>query len=147
MGVKERWKKFRPLPKDVKQKLSTLDPIFRKHHVRLTYLFGSLAEGDTGQDVDLALWMDDKRWEDLRREITQTLDTERVDLLNLATASPVMRFEVVRSGILLYRQNEEMENTFELRTIQAYRDTAYLRRKQREVLRERTKQWLSDERP
>ena len=146
MGVKERWKRFRPLPEDITQKLSTLDPIFKRHSVRLTYLFGSLAQGETGEDVDLALWVDERGWEGLRREITQTLDTERMDLLNLATASPVMRFEVVRNGVLIYKQSEDLENTFELRTIQEYRDTAYLRRKQREVLRERTKQWLSGER-
>ncbi len=44
---------------------------------------------------------------DLRSKIWKYLRTERVDLVNLRTASPVSHFEIVRSGASIYKEMTE----------------------------------------
>lgn len=95
----------------------------------LAYLFGSLAHGDTGQDVDLAILPGRKSLASLRQKLWQILDTQRLDLVNLKTAPPVLRFEIIKNGRLIYKRDENAENNFELATLKLYKDTAYLRKK------------------
>ena len=57
----------------------------------------------------------------------------------MKTASPVLRFEVVKNGILLYKKNEDVENAFELAVLREYKDTAYMRKKQANILKKRIK--------
>ncbi|MBI5528252.1 MAG: hypothetical protein HY897_18115 [Deltaproteobacteria bacterium] len=60
-----------------------------------------------------------------------------VAVIDLCSAPPVWRFEVLRTGRLIYAVNDEAVNRFELETIHEYRDTAPLRKRLREHLRER----------
>ncbi len=55
MSIKERWRRFEPLPKNIKERLAALKPLFRKEGILLVYLFGSLNRGRSEEDVDLAL--------------------------------------------------------------------------------------------
>ncbi len=60
MGIPERWKRHRPLPADIEERLESLAPILRKEGVLLAYIFGSLASTDEKTlrapgDVDLAM--------------------------------------------------------------------------------------------
>ncbi len=144
MGIAERWKRFSALPPDIGAALARLSPLFEREDVLLAYLFGSLSKGQVGQDVDLALLTRDKPGFRLREAITEWLGTERVDLVDLRRASPVLRFEIVRAGRLLYAADEETQERFELATLCLYRDTAPLRRQQGEYLRRRMAQWSSD---
>ena len=52
-----------------------------------------------------------------------------------------MRFEILRTGQLLYVADPVCRERFELATLRLYRDTAWLRRRQQEYLRERMEQW------
>jgi hypothetical protein len=70
-----------------------------------------------------------------------------VDLVDLRQASPVLRFEILRTGRLLYAADPLVAERFELDTLRLYRDTAWLRRQQREYLQERMERWSSGERP
>ena len=72
---------------------------------------------------------------------------KRVDLVDLRDASPVLRFEILRTGRPLYVANEEAQARFELATLHLYRDTAPLRRRQREYLQRRMVQWSSSAKP
>ena len=147
MGIAERWTKFRQLSPDINQKLTQLILLFEKEEVLLAYLFGSLGRGQTGHDVDLAILTRSGQAFRLREAITDCLETERVDLVDLQRASPVLRFEILRTGQLLYAADLALSECFELATLRLYRDTAWLRRQQREYLRERMEQWSSGEKP
>jgi len=62
---------------------------------------------------------------------------QRLDLVDLAAAPPLLRFEIVRTGRPIYLANEDVLNDFELATIHLYRDTQSLRRRHGGYLRER----------
>lgn len=112
----------------------------------LVYLFGSILRGETGEDVDLAVLMKEGGQEGLREKIVEGLGTERIDLLGLGKTSPVIRFEVLRTGVLIYKEGDEVENAFELSVLREYKDTAHMRKRQRQILKERTKMWSSGRR-
>jgi len=143
MGIKERWKGSRPLPEysDIEDRLDTLGAIFERNGVILAYLFGSLVRSRRAHDIDLAVLMPGRSLGDLRREVWDALGTERVDIVNLASTSIVMRFEIIRTGRLIYKMNSDVENRFEAAVMREYKDRAYLRRRQGEVLRERMRSW------
>jgi predicted nucleotidyltransferase len=147
MGIAERWKRFRELPPDISQTLERLIPLFRRKGVLLAYLFGSLGQEKKAQDVDLAILTQGDPAFRLREEIGECLGTERLDLVDLRNASPVLRFEVIRTGRPLFISDEKALNDFELETLHLYRDTAPLRHRQRGDLKRRMAQWSSDGKP
>jgi predicted nucleotidyltransferase len=147
MSVAERWVRFRKLPPNIKQKLEQLMPIFKQEQVQLVYLFGSLSQREKGHDVDLAILTKEAPAFHLQAAITSYLDTERLDLVDLRQASPVLKFEIVRTGRLLYSANETVEEQFVLSTLRQYKDTAWLRQQQDRYLRERMQQWSSNQNP
>jgi predicted nucleotidyltransferase len=147
MSIPERWDKFSELPLNIKQRLARLIPLFEREGVQLAYLFGSLGQDQSGHDVDLAILTEGEPAFRLRSAIAECLGTERLDLVDLRRASPVLRFEIVRTGQLLYTADQALSERFELATLQVYRDTAWLRRRQRAYLRERMELWSSGEKP
>jgi predicted nucleotidyltransferase len=147
MSNPERWTRFRELPANMDRKLTQLIPLFKREDVLLAYLFGSLVGDKPGHDVDLAILTRSGPVFRIRAAITDCLGTERVDLVDLRHASPVLRFEILRTGRLLYTADPLVAEHFELATLRLYRDTAWLRRQQREYLQERMERWSSGERP
>ena len=152
LGCPERWTRFKPLPQDIEERLQNLTPIFEREGVLLAYLFGSLAEkakdkdkdrdSDRGiarkpGDVDLAILTGEGPAYRLWDAIAEVLGTERLDLVDLQNASPVLRFEVLRSGRPIYVSDEALKERYEMDTIHLYRDTAPMRRRQMEYLRGR----------
>ncbi|MFW6097231.1 MAG: type VII toxin-antitoxin system MntA family adenylyltransferase antitoxin [Chloroflexota bacterium] len=140
MSISERWRHHETLPEEIRQRLQTLPDLLRARGVRLAYLFGSLAHAGSGQDVDIALLTIEEPAYQLRDAITQWLDTERVDIIDLRRASPVFRMEIIETGVPLYEADDDVRLDFELRTMREYRDTAYLRRQQETLLRSRLTQ-------
>jgi predicted nucleotidyltransferase len=150
MAIKERWKGFAELPPDIERKIECLPELFAESDVQLAYLFGSVARQGPGpepNDVDLAVWVSDSPAYRLRAHIVECLGTERVDLVDLRRASPVLRFEILKAGRPLYVADEAFQERYEMQTIRVYRDTHYLRRRQREYLKERFASWSSNQRP
>lgn len=147
MGIPERWTKFPELPPNIKQKLAQLIPLFEREGVQLAYLFGSLSQSPEGHDIDLGVLTQSGPAFRLRVAITRCLGTERVDLVDLRRASPMLRFEILRTGQLLYAADQSLGERFEMATLHVYRDTAWLRRQQRTYLQERMGLWSSDEKP
>ena len=138
VGVRDRWKGFAELPDEVERSLRDLDELFARSGVQLAYLFGSLGRGESSHDVDLALLGGPKPVFELRQAIAERLGTQRPDLVDLAPAPPLLRFEIVRAGHPLYVANDDVLNNFELATIHLYRDTQPLRERQAKYLRART---------
>ncbi|NLA25883.1 MAG: nucleotidyltransferase domain-containing protein [Firmicutes bacterium] len=140
MANQERWQRFQPLPDDIGQKLKKLNPFFNEEGVLLVYLFGSLAKGLPGNDIDLAILGGSKPVYRLRERLAEKLGTERIDLIDLESASPLLRFEIISTGCTLYVADELLHEEFKLYTLHQYRDTAPLRRRQSEYFKERMAQ-------
>jgi predicted nucleotidyltransferase len=128
-------------------------PLFEKEGVLLAYLFGSLAQkGEKLSrprppgDVDLAILTKEGPAYNLLEAIIDVLGTDRLDLVDLRKASPVLRFEVLRSDRPIYVSDEDLRERYEMETIHLYRDTEPMRRRQREVLKERMEAMCSKER-
>lgn len=102
--------------------------------VELAYLFGSTARGTTGpmSDVDVAIRFSGDRGRTLNERLKlqdalcRHLRTDRVDLVDLDDASPVLRYNVIRDGVLLKGDND-VRVSFEVRTMAEYFDTHALR--------------------
>jgi hypothetical protein len=142
MGIAEKWRGFRPLPSRIRDRLDLLATIFEEAEVVLAYAFGSFLNSEAPADIDLAVLPGSKGIEDLRKKICEILSTQRLDLVNLKTASPLLRFEVLRTGSLLFKKDDSVENGFELSVIREYRDTAHLRKVQVGILKDRNKRWF-----
>jgi predicted nucleotidyltransferase len=129
------------LPNNIRERLGLLATLFEEADVLLAYVFGSFLHNEAFADIDLAVLPGHRGLEDLREKICEILSTQRVDLVNLKTASPILRFEVLSTGSLIFKKDEPVENSFELSAIREYRDTAHLRKSQARVLEERQKRW------
>lgn len=142
MANPERWRRFEDLPDEIRARLEDLPRLLKARSVRLAYVFGSMAEDEGApEDVDLAILTDGEPVHTLRAALEEALGTRRLDLVDLRRASPRLRFHVVRDGRLLHARDDETLNRFELDTLHLYRDTAPLRRRHRDVLRERMDAW------
>lgn len=119
--------------------MARLPELCRVGGVRLAYLFGSAPAGGPADDIDLAILMREGSPLDLWEDLVRALGTNRIDLVDLGQAAPLLRFHVVRDGVVLFRETEEAENEFELATIREYRDTRYHREIQDAYLRERAR--------
>lgn len=153
MSNPERWAKYRPLPQDIERRLENLVPLFEEKGVMLAYLFGSLVQkGEKPSrprppgDVDLAILTKKGPAYDLLEAIVDVLGTDRLDLVDLRKASPVLRFEILRGGRSIYVSDEDLRERYEMETIHLYRDTEPMRRRQREALKERMEAMCSKER-
>lgn len=149
MGIPERWLRHSPLPNDILTSLEKLLPIFEEEGVLLAYIFGSLANArDVSKrephDIDLALLTKDKPAWKLWDAITEALGTERLDLVDLKRASPVLLFEILRTGRLIYSSDEATRERFVLDVLHIYRDTEPLRRRHQMVLKRRMDRWSEE---
>jgi predicted nucleotidyltransferase len=115
-----------------------LQSLFQRHPVRLAYLFGSQATRHThpSSDVDVAVLLDesltpDERFAERLRllgDLSCIFGTDHVDLVMLNEASPLLAYEALRHGILLYCADAQTRIEFQVRTLRAYEDTIPLRR-------------------
>jgi predicted nucleotidyltransferase len=89
------------------------------------YRFGSTAQGTAtrASDTDLAVLTGGRiapaRRFDVQEEIAAAIGGD-VDLVDLASASPVMSMQVITSGQLLYDGKSDARDRFEDRTFGAY---------------------------
>lgn len=143
MGAAKKWQRFKPLPQNIQANLKTLSQLFAGTDIVLVYLFGSLAEQKSGNDVDLAILTENTPPYTLRDQLSVCLNTERIDIVDLRRASPALCFEIIRSGQLLYAVNEEVRFLYELGIVRQYHDTAYLRQRHEEGLKRRMAAWSS----
>jgi predicted nucleotidyltransferase len=115
-----------------------LEACFASHPVRLAYLFGSQASGrmHAESDVDVAVLLDERLTPDerfaerlaLTGELGQIFRTDDADVVILNEAPPLLSFEALRGGVLLYCPDSRERVEFQVRTVREYEDTAPLRR-------------------
>ncbi len=139
------------MPMDLKKLKARLRGVLAgRPEVRLAYLFGSTAQGESkrhrASDVDIAVLLDERLYRELDEEapfgyraaltaaLMEALGTERVDLVVLNEAPPLLAHEVVRRGVAVFCRDERERVAFEVRTKQRYLDTKPLREIKRRYL-------------
>lgn len=106
--------------------------------LELVVLFGSTVKGRRRprSDIDLAVLCTGAADLDaLYLALAPRLGTDRLDLVDLRRASPLLMMEVARSGGLLYDRGRGAFRQFQSLASRRYCDTAKLRRAQRRAIR------------
>ena len=104
----------------------------------LLFLFGSFARGFSTDesDVDVAIMFrkmpDFFGLNDLKDQLSRCAGKE-VDILTLNTASPIIKMQVLRYGLLV-KTDKRTYNDFFVSTLREYYDLKYLRREIEENL-------------
>lgn len=106
---------------------------FDRDGVVAAVLHGSQATGRAGpgSDIDVGVWVDprlspDARL-DMRLSLERDLPDERVDLVVLNDASPLLAHRARQSGVLLVDRDPRARMRLETRALIEYLDTNYLR--------------------
>lgn len=116
-----------------------LEPICETRNIQLLYHFGA-QRGETDlSDLDLAVLLDEPTEPTGRLrlidEFVVATGREDVDLAILNGASDLLRFQVVRSGRLLYQVSESVRVRFETKVLRTWFDAAPKRRERSRLLR------------
>ena len=126
--------------------IKTLKDVFSfDKNIIFAYLFGSVAaKKDTPMsDIDVAVYFS-KRIDaftyrlKLMERLIRILKNEKIDIVVLNNASPLLRYEVIKNGILL-KDNIKNRVVYETIVLQEYLDTDHLRRTQMEYIKEKAK--------
>lgn len=99
--------------------------------VELIILFGSMArhQSTAKSDIDLGVLLSDlHQKEKLYQELSHVYFEKPVDLIILNRADPLLRFEVVREGKVLYEKDSGIYANFAVKAIKEYYDTSKLRK-------------------
>lgn len=124
-----------------------LEGVFAQRPVRLAYLFGSQVKGraHADSDVDVAVLLNESLTADERfaerltliGALSRLFRTDNVDVAILNEASPLLCYNVLRDGVLLYCADESARVAFQVRALRTYEDTAPLRRMLAEAMERR----------
>jgi predicted nucleotidyltransferase len=108
----------------------SLVPLFKERDLRLVLLFGSALTGTVHKksDIDLAFLFD--RPVDIlsiTNSVIRLLHTDKVDVIDLKHASPLLKYSVAEKGRLLYEKSPGMFFEFYSLAFKEYVDTRKLR--------------------
>lgn len=129
-------------------RIPRLDSLVKKSkEVELLYLFGSGAAGRLSQisDLDFALLLN-RRFPEIKyfdyrlslmEKFSRILGTEKVDVVLLNQASPLLAYEVISSGKLLYERNRSDRIDYECKVLAVYFDFKYYLQFHRETIKSR----------
>jgi predicted nucleotidyltransferase len=112
-----------------------VDFLSKQEHVRLAYLFGSVAKGEAGKlsDVDIAVLLDEslnkKQRFDLQLElisdISELLKTDKIDLVVINEAPLSLKFEIIKANYPLFIRDRTEKIDFEQMVMSRYLDRRY----------------------
>ena len=130
----------------IKEIGATLNRALQKRdEVRVVYLFGSQARGTVANssDIDIGVLLNEDFVKesvygyraDLTAELISLLRTDKVDLVVLNHAPPLLSHRVLRDGIVLHCKDESERIAFEVKMLNRFLDTAPLRERQNEYLK------------
>lgn len=123
-----------------------LKNIFKVNHVIAAYLFGSRARGNPGplSDMDIAVYVDSDKMRtgffNLRLKLLGALNdffrTDRIDLVILNEAPPLLAHRILRDGKVVFCGNHRRRQDYEVKAVLEYLDwQPRLERYLREILR------------
>jgi predicted nucleotidyltransferase len=128
----------------IEQIKGKLAPLFDEEGLQLVLLFGSVASGKEYRESDIDLgFLFNKPIDilDLTNRVIRLLRTDRVDVIDLSRASPLLKYSAIRHGKLLFEQTPGLFNIFQSLTFRIYVDTKKLR-----VAQEKAIQYFLEER-
>jgi predicted nucleotidyltransferase len=114
-------------------------PLIKKYDIRLLLAFGSYQTERFTKDSDIDLGYLAKRdfgpEEELQllKDLVLLYRRDRIDLVNLKKASPLLMYETATHGKVLYEENASFLR-FKLKASARYADTEHLRRMRRNYL-------------
>lgn len=123
--------------------------VFEKDpRVQVAYLFGSSCRGSQGpeSDTDIAVLLSglpENRLDyhlDLTDRLTR-LFGDRVDLIILNEAPPVLSHQVIKTGKVIYCRDDMARVQFEARAMREYLDLAWLRERYDKALIKEISKW------
>ena len=112
-----------------------------RDEVLFAYIFGSLATKSSNKfsDIDIAIFTDmeiidnsEYRYgyqAEVLTDLMNLLHTDKVDLVILNSAPPLLKHRVIYYGELLYTASEKDRINFQVDTINSYMDYKMLKRK------------------
>lgn len=112
---------------DIKDRLA---PLFDDEGLSLIILFGSMASGavHAQSDVDIAFLYGRKvDILELTNRASMLLGTDRIDVVDLRHAAPLLKFAVARTGQILYERSPGVFSDFYSLAFRRYIDTKKLR--------------------
>lgn len=115
---------------DLNRLKEQLGPLLANPDVQLVMLFGSATSGALHAESDLDLAIQGRRPLDLvevTNQVMRLLRTDRVDVVDLRRASPLLMMEIARGGRLLYERAPGLYVAFCSLAHWRYVDTAKLR--------------------
>ena len=104
------------------------------------YIFGSRARGSTGpeKDLDVALLLDESAESEFSLlTLMSSLERAcqcRADVVILNHAGEILKYEVRRTGRLIFERDSEKRKQFEVSARKRYEDFLYLHRKYSETV-------------
>lgn len=120
--------------------------IFKRHNVKLAYLFGSQAKGNAAKesDFDIAVLFEKlpsdpyalRETMDLSSELNKLLSA-KIDVVSLHHAPLLLKYEVVAHNHVLYCKDEKERINFEVSATKEYIDEQYVRDIYYNALKER----------
>lgn len=106
--------------------------------VRVLLLHGSRARGDAGPDSDWDFGVLGDGTTDLAiaaSRLTRLVGTDAVDVVDLATASALLRYRAARDGVVLFESRDGAFEEFQLDAVGFWCDAGWvIRRAQNDVL-------------
>ncbi len=114
-----------------------LAPLAIRGDLDLVVLFGSRVKGRAGARSDLDVGIQCRDAADLDvwyRVLAPQLGTDRLDLVDLRRADPLLAFEIARTGHVLFEREPGRFHEFQARASLRYADTAKLRAAQRRAI-------------
>jgi predicted nucleotidyltransferase len=107
-----------------------LAPLFQEEKLQMVLLFGSYSSGGPRpeSDIDLGFLYDGPvDLLNLTNKVIRLLHTDRVDVINLRRANPLLCFSATREGKLLYERSPGQFPAFYSLSFRRYVDTKKLR--------------------
>jgi len=122
------------LPDEIKRRLT---PLFREKGLKLVLLFGSSVTGNrhSRSDIDLGFLFDGELdILTLTNKVIRLLKTDKVDVVDLKRASPLLKFSASRNSEILFEKTPGLYNAFSSLAFRRYVDTKKLRDAQHSVV-------------
>jgi len=103
------------------------DYLKKKDEILFAYLFGSCAREDSGKfsDIDIAVYTRNSLHYDVYLAITSELSDitgRHVDIVPLNEAPPLLCYQVIQEGKLLFTKDRESVTQFIIKTVFMYED-------------------------
>ncbi len=123
------------------------DHLYAREDVIVAYIFGSYAsESPTPlSDIDVAVLLSGSSTAkehgliklDIINSLIELLCFDKIDLVVLNVATPLLAHEIIKKGMLLFSKDEMATAEYRAKATRQYLDTIYLRRIQDRILHEK----------